>query len=219
MSYPSNSGVAHDQLRAFVERIERMDEELKTINDDKREIYAEAKGNGFDVKALKRVVQLRRQDRADRLEFETIVEIYMASLEGRPIDDDDDEPSRVQAHAREDTSSQPSPNAGISPAGVMDPAEFDRRSGDEAGQPIADTREGAPAGAAVAGQSDAQSSAAAEGNDAETAAPATNVTAFRVPEAKPLRPYCLKPQLCAGQGRQHCFTCQKAHAESEGLSA
>ncbi len=56
----SNESVAEDQLRAFVERIERMHEERKAISDDIGEIYAEAKGNGFDVKVLKRIIQIRR---------------------------------------------------------------------------------------------------------------------------------------------------------------
>ena len=63
-------GVASDQLRAFVERIERLEEEKKTIADDIKEVYAEAKGNGFDTKVLRKVVSLRKQDINERLEQE-----------------------------------------------------------------------------------------------------------------------------------------------------
>jgi uncharacterized protein (UPF0335 family) len=72
--------VAQDQLRAFVERIERMEEEKKAIADDIKEIYAEAKGNGFDTKVLRQVIRIRKQDRSERLEQEAILELYMAAL-------------------------------------------------------------------------------------------------------------------------------------------
>jgi uncharacterized protein (UPF0335 family) len=72
--------VAQDQLRAFVERIERMEEEKKAIADDIKEIYAEAKGNGFDTKVLRQVIRIRKQDRNERLEQEAILELYMSAL-------------------------------------------------------------------------------------------------------------------------------------------
>lgn len=75
-----NSGVARDQIRAFVERVERLNEELKAINDDKKEIFAEAKSLGYDTKALKRVIQLRGQDQSERQEFEAIVDLYLHAL-------------------------------------------------------------------------------------------------------------------------------------------
>jgi uncharacterized protein (UPF0335 family) len=71
---------AKDQLKAFVERIERLEEEKKTIADDIRDVYAEAKGNGFDVKALRTIVRLRKQDADERREQETILETYMHAL-------------------------------------------------------------------------------------------------------------------------------------------
>src|SRR5436189_5842944 len=71
---------AKDQLKAFVERIERLEEEKKTISDDIRDVYAESKGNGFDVKALRAVVRLRKQDANERAEQETILETYMQAL-------------------------------------------------------------------------------------------------------------------------------------------
>lgn len=72
--------VAQDQIRAFVERIERMEEEKKAIGEDIKSIYAEAKGNGFDVKILRRVVGIRKQDANERLEQEAILELYMSAL-------------------------------------------------------------------------------------------------------------------------------------------
>ena len=69
-----------DQLKAFVERIERLEEEKKTISDDIRDVYAESKSNGFDVKALRTIVRLRKQDANERAEEETILETYMQAL-------------------------------------------------------------------------------------------------------------------------------------------
>ena len=71
---------AKDQLKAFVERVERLEEEKKAITDDIRDVYAEAKGNGFDVKTLRVVVRLRKQDINERKEQETLLETYMHAL-------------------------------------------------------------------------------------------------------------------------------------------
>jgi uncharacterized protein (UPF0335 family) len=71
---------AKDQLKAIIARIERLEEEKKTISDDIRDVYGEAKGNGFDVKALRTIVRLRKQDANERQEQETILETYMQAL-------------------------------------------------------------------------------------------------------------------------------------------
>jgi uncharacterized protein (UPF0335 family) len=71
---------AKDQLKAFVERVERLEEEKKAIADDVRDVYAEAKANGFDVKALRAVVRLRKQDVNERKEQEAILETYLHAL-------------------------------------------------------------------------------------------------------------------------------------------
>jgi uncharacterized protein (UPF0335 family) len=71
---------AKDQLKAFVERVERLEEEKKTIADDIKDVYAEAKGNGFDVKALRQIVKLRKQDADERREQEAILETYLHAL-------------------------------------------------------------------------------------------------------------------------------------------
>ncbi|MBR0756015.1 DUF2312 domain-containing protein [Bradyrhizobium jicamae] len=71
---------AKDQLRSIIERIERLEEEKKTISDDIRDVYAESKGNGFDVKALRAIIRLRKQDPDERVEQETILETYMQAL-------------------------------------------------------------------------------------------------------------------------------------------
>jgi uncharacterized protein (UPF0335 family) len=71
---------AKEQLKAFIERIERLEEEKKTIADDIKDVYAEAKGTGYDTKALRAIVRIRKQDKDERQEQEAILETYMAAL-------------------------------------------------------------------------------------------------------------------------------------------
>jgi uncharacterized protein (UPF0335 family) len=71
---------AKDHLKAFVERIERLEEEKKAIADDIRDVYGEAKATGFDVKALRTIIKLRKQDIDERKEQEAILETYMHAL-------------------------------------------------------------------------------------------------------------------------------------------
>ena len=71
---------AKEQLKAFVERIERLEEEKKATSDDIRDVYAEAKGTGYDVKALRVIVRLRKQDAAERAEQQAVLETYMHAL-------------------------------------------------------------------------------------------------------------------------------------------
>lgn len=80
MAGPGHNSFAKDHLKAFVERVERLEEEKKALADDIRDVYAEAKGNGFDVKALRAVVKLRKQDADKRREHEAILETYMHAL-------------------------------------------------------------------------------------------------------------------------------------------
>jgi len=71
---------AKDQLRTIVARIERLEEEKAALAADLREVYAEAKGNGFDVKALKSVVRMRKQDESKRREDEAVLVTYLHAL-------------------------------------------------------------------------------------------------------------------------------------------
>lgn len=72
--------VAADRLRSFIERIERLDEEKAAIMADQKEIYAEAKGEGYDSKILRQVVRIRKMDRADRQEQEALLDLYLTAL-------------------------------------------------------------------------------------------------------------------------------------------
>jgi len=71
---------AKDQLKAIVERIERLEEEKKATSDDIRDVYAEAKGTGFDIKALRSIVRMRKQDTDERREEQAVLEMYMNAL-------------------------------------------------------------------------------------------------------------------------------------------
>jgi len=73
-------GVARDQLRAFIERIERLEEEKATIADDIKDVYGEAKGTGFDAKILRKVISIRKQDHDERMEQEAILDTYLQAL-------------------------------------------------------------------------------------------------------------------------------------------
>ncbi|MER9652461.1 DUF2312 domain-containing protein [Mesorhizobium sp. M0152] len=72
--------VGAGQLRAFIERIERLEEEKGTIAEDIKEVFSEAKGTGFDTKAMRKIIALRKKDQAERQEEETILDLYMAAL-------------------------------------------------------------------------------------------------------------------------------------------
>ena len=80
MSRPTE--VAGDKLRAIVERIERIDEEIKELNEGKKEIYLEAKGNGFDVKILREVIRVRKQDQKERDEQDSLLDVYLQAIDG-----------------------------------------------------------------------------------------------------------------------------------------
>lgn len=80
MSYPANESVAGEDLRKFIERIERLHEERRSIGDDIKEVFAEAKGSGFDTKVMKTVIRIRAQDHAERMEQEALLDLYMSAL-------------------------------------------------------------------------------------------------------------------------------------------
>jgi uncharacterized protein (UPF0335 family) len=76
----TKSTFAHGQLKSIVERIERLEEEKKAIAGDIKEVYAEAKANGFDTKILRKVISLRKKDAAEREEEESMLDVYLAAL-------------------------------------------------------------------------------------------------------------------------------------------
>ena len=76
----TKTSFAHGQLRTIVERIERLEEEKKTIAADIKEVYAEAKGNGFDTKILRKVISLRKKEASEREDEQSMLDLYMQAL-------------------------------------------------------------------------------------------------------------------------------------------
>jgi uncharacterized protein (UPF0335 family) len=190
-----NSGA---ELRSIVERVERLEEEIKDLNGDKRDLFAEAKSRGYDVKAIKRVIQLRRVEPTERTEFEAIVETYMAALGMLPSG-----VAGAGARARvESTTEIPS---------------HDPETGEITEQ---ESREGASSATA-----ERAPEAPAGNRPAETAATEHQSPVGVRQEPSPetpssgggskIRPHCLHPEMCAGYGSKHCHACEKARAESE----
>ena len=73
-------GIAGDRLKSFIERIERLEEEKRTIADDIKEVFAEAKGVGFDTKTMRQILKIRKMDKDERDEQETLLDVYMRAL-------------------------------------------------------------------------------------------------------------------------------------------
>jgi uncharacterized protein (UPF0335 family) len=76
----SAGNVTADQLRLFIERIERLEEEKKGIADDIRDVYAESKSNGYDTKIMRQIVRLRKMNHDDRMEMEAVLDTYKSAL-------------------------------------------------------------------------------------------------------------------------------------------
>ena len=76
----TRGAAAREQLKSIIARIERLEEEKKGIADDIKEVYAEAKANGYDTKVLRKVVSLRKQDRNERAEQEALLELYLGAI-------------------------------------------------------------------------------------------------------------------------------------------
>jgi uncharacterized protein (UPF0335 family) len=74
-------GIPGDRILSFIERIEHIDEELKALNEGKKEVFSEAKGEGFDVKVLKEILRLRKQDQDERDEQESLLDLYLRAMQ------------------------------------------------------------------------------------------------------------------------------------------
>jgi len=91
---PDVGGIAGEHLRAFIERIERLEEEKRAIAEDIKEVYAEAKGTGFDTKIMRQVIRIRKMDKDDLDEQETLLDVYKRALGMLP---DFEEPASLAA--------------------------------------------------------------------------------------------------------------------------
>ncbi len=77
----SDTSIPGGRIRSFVERVENLDTELQELNEQKKEVFAEAKAEGFDVKILKEIIKLRKQDKDERDEHETLLDLYLRAME------------------------------------------------------------------------------------------------------------------------------------------
>jgi uncharacterized protein (UPF0335 family) len=91
----SDISVPGGRIRSFVERIENLDTELQELNEQKKEVFSEAKGEGFDVKILKEIIKLRKQDQDERDEHETLLDTYLRAMESA-----EKEPQAKAQHAK-----------------------------------------------------------------------------------------------------------------------
>lgn len=227
--------VAAGQLRAFVERIERLEADIKDMNADKSEVYKEARGSGFDVKAIRKCVSKRKLDDSDREEQDAVFDMYWEALTGG---------SRVHVH-EEHKSEGPKSRPGDAAASLTQQSSSPRqerpsaqeRSSDRSGGQFGD----APKPAHIpemdrADDGSFETGIVAAGNrlEANPAGPVTGEVshagagespatipepfqppAFLVKAAKPLRPLCLNPSECAGYGSHTCHRCLTAAGQSE----
>lgn len=86
MATPTKTTFAEGQLKSIVERIERLEEEKKVIAADIKEVYAEAKGNGYDIKILRKVISLRKKELGERMEEEAMLDVYLSALGMMPTE-------------------------------------------------------------------------------------------------------------------------------------
>ncbi|WP_240539818.1 DUF2312 domain-containing protein [Salinarimonas soli] len=77
-------GIAGNRVRSFVERVEQLEQEIAELNEQKKEVFSEAKGEGYDVKILKEIIKLRKQDQEERDEHETLLDVYMRAMDAAP---------------------------------------------------------------------------------------------------------------------------------------
>ena len=75
------AGIPGDRIRSFIERVEHIDDEIKALNEGKKEVFTDAKGEGFDVKVLKEILRLRKQDKDERDEQESLLDLYLRAME------------------------------------------------------------------------------------------------------------------------------------------
>lgn len=186
--------VAAGQLRAFVERIERMQEERKTIAEDIAEVIKEAVGTGFDRLAIKAVLKIRSVDDgiAKWQENSAILDLYLGALGMLPA------PAGARAH-------------------VENIEEFRAKATEDNGTYQAHLEGHGVTGVAsrpVSGRTETATSEAMDATAGETALH-FEPPAFLKRDHAPLRPLCQNPDDCAGYGRTHCHACLKASGEVE----
>lgn len=186
--------VSDDMLRSFFQRWQRLEEEKQTISDDLKELFAEAKGQGFDTKAMRAVFREQVGDKAERQEFDAICDLYRASLS---------RPHARPAPAQENIEEFPLKAVKNEPAAAADAA------GDYLREPMA------AASGQIIREGDAPRGTDRQDGDAPSPDTDFEPPTFLTRKHHVLRPHCQNPDMCAGSGRDHCRSCENLHAESE----
>lgn len=205
---PTVGNNAGGQLRAFIERVLRLKEEQDALAADIREVYAEAKGVGFDKTAMGQLVAyLRKKEKNAELlqEQSALFDLYLSAYEDRPSHAHTREAkTNREARAKRSSNSEPGPDPQV-------PA----LPGGEASIPSSPAAGAKSDGLqSIADQGGAQAPVVIEDREGEQAATISedDIPAFLRPTK--MRPHCLNPDLCAGSGYNHCHRCKQAMAES-----
>ena len=230
-------GTAREQLRAFVARIEKLEEEKKTIADDIKDVYGEAKAMGFDTKILKMVISLRKKDEQQRTEEEIILDTYLQALGMIPaFEREEDKPvtAAKSTAARKDVPSETSEEGRQLVGNEKCQDKREEASHLQAGTqalpvdtnsaPASQGEADAPSDERVSPNTDRSSAAANVGGDHVTETPrSADIRPGLVsnpPAHHPvllIRPHCQHPgeAICGGSGRNHCRACTSAMRERE----
>ncbi|RVO24779.1 DUF2312 domain-containing protein [Sinorhizobium meliloti] len=231
-------GIARDQLRAFIERIERLEEEKTSIADDIKDVYGEAKSMGFDAKILRKVISIRKQDADERAEQEAILDTYLHALGMIQLDifEEPEAETSPKLVATVATAMQTQAGRAALLTAVDIMIDREERIDAETGEILDDQTEIASAsqGETESPSAEAEASGANAGggyveSSAERASVANNVanaaesvTAGETATnsiAKPkyvLRPHCLNPrEACGGYSDKHCHACTVAMRKRE----
>lgn len=213
----TSDGVADGMIRSFFERWQRLEEEKANIADDLKELFAEARGNGLDAKALRAVFREQVGDKVARDEFDAICDLYRASLtapRAHPAPAHEKTLNNLASYA-EATGREPTVSKieKVQPeTATQSQAKASEDNGRISGGAAPVTGE---VSRLASGRTDAATSEIKDVTAGETAPiPDEGIPAFLKRENKPLRPHCLNPGLCAGSGSKHCYGCLKARDDA-----
>lgn len=214
------SNVAAAELRQFIERIERLEEEKQSIADDIRDVKSEAKARGYSVKAINEILKLRKKDANERAEEEAVLDTYKAALGMIPQDDltggGQNGPASRQDRQRRRTSEAIEDNISLSAEMLADQLISEEAHAENVALSIA------VANKYGAGGVNAPAAPLRSAGDVLKAEPITESDGgdtLGLPVENPgrrlLRPHCLNRELCRSGTTDHCFSCRMAMAPKE----
>lgn len=214
------SNVAAAELRQFIERIERLEEEKKSIADDIRDVKSEAKARGYSVKAINEIIKLRKKDANERAEEEAVLDTYKAALGMIPHDDVADTsekmPASRQDRQRQRTSEAMENNISLSAEMLADELISEEAHAENVAVSIA------VANKYGAGGVNAPAAPLRSAGDVHKVVPVTEgegggTLGLPVEDLsrRLLRPHCLNRELCRSGTTDHCLSCRKAMASKE----